>query len=427
VRRVAVTGVGAISALGLGVPAFWSGVVAGRSGVRRISNFDATGFLAQVAAEVPVYDPTAHFGETEREMLDRFAQFALLATAEAWAQSGLTLAEGERDRAGVAIGSAMGGAVTQDERYKKLYAEGGTRAHPFSIPRIMNNAATSHISMRYGLRGPAMAMATACAASAHAIGEAAEMIRAGRADVMIAGGADAPIAPGVVRCWEAMRVMAPAPAGDPARACRPFSRDRLGMVLGEGAGILVLESWERATARGSRILAELAGYGATADAEHITQPGTRSPARAIAIALDQGRLAPTDIDYVNAHGTATRLNDTTETAILKLAFQEHVSRLAISSTKAVHGHAMGASAALEAIATVLALGEGVIPPTANYVEPDPECDLDYVPNVARRQPLGAAISNSFAFGGLNAVLAFRRADAAATPAAPRRAADTDQR
>jgi nodulation protein E len=427
VRRVAVTGVGAISALGRGVPAFWSGVVAGRSGVRRISNFDATGFLAQVAAEVPDFDPTACFDDTEREMLDRFSQFALVATAEAWAQSGLTLAEGERDRAGVAIGSAMGGVVTQDERYKKLYAQGNTRAHPFSIPRIMNNAATSHISMRYGLRGPAMAMATACAASAHAIGEAAEMIRAGRADVMIAGGADAPIAPGIVRCWEAMRVLAPAPADDPSRACRPFSRDRLGMVLGEGAGILVLESWERATARGGRILAELAGYGATADAEHITQPGTRSPARAIAIALEQGRLAPTDIDYVNAHGTATRLNDTTETAILKLAFDDHARTLAISSTKAVHGHAMGASAALEAIATILALGEGVVPPTANYTESDPECDLDYVPNVARSKPIDAAISNSFAFGGLNAVLAFRRVDSAAAPASPRRAADTDRR
>jgi nodulation protein E len=409
VRRVAVTGLGAISALGIGAPAFWSGVVAGRSGVRRISNFDATGFQAQVAAEVPVFDPNAYYDDTEREMLDRFSQFALLAAAEAWKQSGLTLAEGERDRAGVSIGSAMGGAVTQDERYKKLYGEGGTRPHPFSIPRIMNNAATSHISMRYGLRGPAMAMATACAASAHAIGEASEMIRAGRADVMIAGGADAPIVPGVVRCWEAMRVIAPAPADDPSRACRPFSRDRLGMVLGEGAGVLVLESWERATARGARILAELAGYGATADAAHITQPGTRSPARAIAIALEQARLAPTDIDYVNAHGTATRLNDATETAILKIAFEDHASKLAISSTKAVHGHAMGASAALEAIATILAMSEGVIPPTANYTEPDPECDLDYVPNVARPKPIGAAISNSFAFGGLNAVLAFRRA------------------
>jgi len=410
VRRVAVTGLGAISALGTGVPAFWAGVSSGTSGVRRISNFDATGFLAQVAAEVPDFNPDAYFDETAREMLDRFAQFALVAAAEACAHANLTLTDGERDRAGVIIGSAMGGAVTQDDRYRKMYTDGLTRAHPFSIPRIMNNAPAAHISMRHGLRGPAQSIATACAASSHAIGEASEMIRSGRADVMLAGGADAPLAPGVVRCWEAMRVLAPAPADGAAHACRPFSRDRLGMVLGEGAGILVLESWERATARGATILAELAGYAATADAEHITQPGTKSPARAIALALEQARLAPTDVQYVNAHGTATRLNDTTETAIIKLAFGSHASTLAISSTKAVHGHAMGASAAFEAIATILALQNGIIPPTANYTTPDPECDLDYVPNTPRTQSISAAISNSFAFGGLNAVLAFRRAD-----------------
>jgi len=426
VRRVAVTGMGAVSALGLGVPSFWAGVSAGRSGVRRITNFDATGFLAQVAAEVPSFDPASHFNDTECEMLDRFSQFALVATAEACAQSGLMLADGERDRAGVAIGSAMGGAVTQDDGYKKLYGEGKTRAHPFSIPRIMNNAPAAHISMRYGLRGPALAIATACAAAAHALGESAEMIRTGRADVMIAGGADAPITPGITRCWEAMRVLAPAPSGDPSRACRPFSRDRLGMVLGEGAGILVLESWERATARGAPILAELAGYGTTSDAEHMTQPGTRSPARAIAMALEQARLAPCDIDYVSAHGTATRLNDSTETTILKLAFGPHATKLAISSTKAVHGHAMGASAALEAIATILALRHGVIPPTANYTEPDPACDLDYVPNVPRELAARAAISNSFAFGGLNAVLVLRRAELSAAPGAPRQATGSDR-
>jgi nodulation protein E len=271
----------------------------------------------------------------------------------------------------------------------------------------MANAAAAHVSMRHGLRGPALSFSTACAAAANAIGEAGEIIRAGRADVMLAGGADAPIAPGVMRCWEAMRVMAPAPAGDPSRACRPFSRDRLGMVLGEGAGVLVLESWDHATARGADILAELAGYGATADAGHITQPGVQSPARAIALALEQARLAPSDVDYVNAHGTATRLNDATETAVIKRAFGAEAARLAISSTKAAHGHAMGASAALECIAAVLAIRQGIVPPTLNYTEPDPECDLDYVPNVARPLHVRAAISNSFAFGGLNAVLALR--------------------
>lgn len=397
-----------MSALGVGVAPFWERVVAGASGVRRISNFDATGFLAQVAAEVPGYDPARHFSDAEQDILDRFAQFALIAAGEACAQAGLTLDDAERDRAGVTIGSGMGGVVTQDQRYQKLYGEGVWRVHPFTIPRIMNNAATSQISMRHGLRGPSLSIGTACAASAHAIGEAAEMIRAGRADVMIAGGAEAPIAPGVVRGWESMRVLAPAPAGDPSRACRPFSRDRLGMVLGEGAGIVVLEAWDRATARGTTILAEIAGYAATADAGHITQPGVHSPARAITLALAQAGMAPADIDYVNAHGTATRLNDATETTVIKQAFGADAARLAISSTKAVHGHAMGASAALECIATILAVRHGVAPPTANYTEPDPECDLDYVPNTARPMKIRAAISNSFAFGGLNAVLAIKK-------------------
>ena len=408
-RRVAVTGLGAVSALGVGVQAFWDGLVAGRSGVRRIAQFDPSAYLVQAAAEVPEFEPGEHFDAAQSDMLDRFAQFALVAAGEACRAAGLELTDADRSRAGVAIGSGMGGVVTQDDRYHKLYAEGITRLHPFSIPRIMNNAAAAQVSMRWGLGGPTLALATACAAAAHAIGEAAEMIRADRADVMIAGGAEAPIAPGVLRCWEAMRVLAPASGGDPSRVCRPFSRDRLGMVLGEGAGIVVLESWDRAAARGTPILAELAGYAATSDAAHLTQPGVEAPARALTIALDQARLAPSDIDYVNAHGTATRLNDSTETAIIKRAFGPAARRLAISSTKAAHGHAMGASAALELIATVLAIRKGVVPPTLNYTQPDPECDLDYVPNNAREMPVRAAVSNSFAFGGLNAVLVVRAA------------------
>ena len=406
-RRVAVTGLGAVSALGVGVQAFWDGLVAGRSGVRRIARFDPSAYLVQAAAEVPDFEPSEHFDAGQSDLLDRFSQFALVAAGEACRAAGLELSDGERSRAGVAIGSGMGGVVTQDDRYHKLYAEGITRLHPFSIPRIMNNAAAAQVSMRWGLGGPTLSLATACAAAAHAIGEAAEMIRADRADVMIAGGAEAPIAPGVLRCWEAMRVLAPASDGDPSRACRPFSRDRLGMVLGEGAGIVVLESWDRAAARGAPILAELAGYAATSDAAHITQPGVEAPARALTIALDQARLAPSDVDYVNAHGTATRLNDSTETAIIKRAFGPAARRLAISSTKAAHGHAMGASAGLEFIATVLAIRKGVVPPTLNYTQPDPECDLDYVPNSAREMPVRAAVSNSFAFGGLNAVLVVR--------------------
>lgn len=398
-----------MSALGIGVPAFWDGLVAGRSGVRRITRFDPTGYLIEAAAEVPAFDPTPCFNEAVREFLDPFAQYALVAAAEAWRHAGVELTDAEHDRSGVVIGSAFGGVVTQDDQYHRLYARGLTRIHPFSIPRIMNNAAAAHVSMHYGLRGPTLSIATACAAGAHAVGEAAEMIRAGRADVMLAGGADAPIAPGVLRCWEGMRVLAPAPEDAPSRACRPFSLDRSGMVLGEGAGVVVLESWERATARGADILGELAGYGATADAAHVTQPGIHAPARAIALALEQARLSTSAIDYVNAHGTGTRLNDATETTVIKRALGADAHRVAISSTKAAHGHAMGASAALELIAVLMSIRHGIVPPTINYSGRDPECDLDYVPNEARALRVRAALSNSFAFGGLNAVLAVRAA------------------
>ena len=407
-RRVAVTGLGVVSALGVGVDAFWRRLVAGTSGVRRITRFDPSGFLAQAAAEVPDFDPGTWFDESTIDALDRFSQYAIVAADEAWRQSGAALDERDRDRAGAIVASGMGGVGAQDEAYYRMYAKGNTRLHPFTIARIMNNAAAGHVSMRFGLRGPTLSTATACAAAAHAIGEAAEMVRSGRADLMLAGGADAPLVPGVVRAWEALRVLAPS-ADDPARTCRPFSRDRQGMVLGEGAGVVVLEAWDRAEARGATILAELVGYGATADAAHLTHPGLEAPARAISIALDEARLPPDAIDYVNAHGTATRLNDSAETAILVRAFGAHAPRLAISATKAMHGHAMGASAALEFIATVLALTHGVVPPTINYTQPDPDCHLDYVPNDARDLRIRAAISNSFAFGGLNAVLAVRRA------------------
>jgi nodulation protein E len=319
----------------------------------------------------------------------------------------LTLEEHEHDRAGVSIGTGVGGASTQDVLYRRYYAEKIARAHPFSIPRTMNSAAASQVGMNYGLRGPGICVSTACASAGHSIGEAFEMIRAGRADVMLAGGSDAPITAPVFKVWEAMRVLANPP--DATTACRPFSRDRQGIVIGEGSGVLVLEDWERARKRGVRIHAELAGYGATADAGHITQPGIDAPAHAIRLALTEAGLRPDQIDYVNAHGTGTRLNDATETTILKRAFGDHAARLAISSTKSMHGHAMGASGAIELIATILGIERSVAPPTINYSEPDPECDLDYVPNEPREMRIDAAISNSFAFGGLNAVLAVRRA------------------
>jgi nodulation protein E len=407
-RRVVITGLGGVTALGIGVPALWEGLAAGRSGVRRVTVCDTSLLTNPIAAEVPSFDPASVLTPDQLLLFDRYAAFALAAAAEAWNEAGLSLADEERERAGVLIGTGMGGVTRQDEGFRDLYERKVARSHPFTIPRIMYNAAASHVSMRYGLGGPTLCVSTACASGTHAIGEAAEMIRSGRADVMLAGGSDAPIAPGVVRAWEAMRVLAPC-GDDPATACRPFSADRQGLVLGEGAGIVVLEERERALRRGAVIHAELAGYGATADAGHITAPGVEAPARAIRQALAQGGIAPEQVAYVNAHGTATRLNDTTETTILKRVFGDHARRLAVSSTKSMHGHMMGASGAVELLAAVMAIARGIVPPTANYRQPDPECDLDYVPNHARELTVDVAVSNSFAFGGLNAVLVLRRA------------------
>jgi nodulation protein E len=406
-KRIAITGMGAVSALGIGVDALWNGLVAGRSGVRRITLCDPQSLSSPIAAEVPDFDPRRCVASDKIDVMDRFSQFAVTAAAEALCASGLSANDLGEAHAGVAVGSALGGATSEDEQYLRLYGEQQLRPHPFTIPRLMNSAAAAHLTMCYGADGPALSFGTACAAGTHAIGEASEIIRAGRAEIMLAGGADAPIAYGVLKAWEAMRVMAPEPAEGPARACRPFSRDRQGLVIGEGAGIVILEEWEHARRRGAHILAELAGYGATADAKHLTQPGLNAPARAMLQALAQASLSPDDVDYINAHGTATRLNDVTETAVIKKVFGASASRVAISSTKSMHGHAMGASGALELIAVVQAMRHGVAPPTANYNEPDPECDLDYVPNEARALRIRAALSNSFAFGGLNAVLAVK--------------------
>jgi len=407
-RRVVITGLGGVSALGIGVPALWEGLAAGRSGVRRVTVCDTDLLTNPIAAEVPSFDPAAYLTPDQLLLCDRYAAFAMAAASEAWNEAGLDLSDEERERAGVLIGTGMGGVTRQDEAYRLLYEKKATRFHPFTIPRVMYNAAASHISMKFRLEGPTLCISTACASASHAIGEAAELIRGGRADVMVAGGADAPIAPGVVKAWESMRVLAPC-GDDPAAACRPFSADRQGLVLGEGAGVVILEERERAVRRGAVIHGELAGYGATADAAHITTPGVDAPARAIRQALAQAGVEPAQVDYVNAHGTATRLNDTTETQIIKRVFGDHARKLAISSTKSMHGHMMGASGAIELLATLMAIERGIVPPTANYRQPDPECDLDYVPNQAREMKVDVAISNSFAFGGLNAVLAIRRA------------------
>jgi len=407
VRRVVITGLGVLASTGKDPERFIANLIAGRSAIRRIEQFDPSALSVQIAAEIPDYRASDYFPQKRLDLVDRFTEFGLIAARQAMESSGLDVNEDEQPRFGVVMGSGMGGAQTYEVGYSSLYAKGATRVHPFTIPKSMHNAATSQICMEFGAQGPSLATSTACSSAGHAIGTAFHHIRFDLADVMLAGGSESPITFGIMRFWESVRVMASG-NGDPSRACRPFSADREGLVLGEGAAVLVLEELEHARHRGAKIHAELAGYGLSSDAGHITQPTLDGPVRAIRMALADAHLNPEQIDYINAHGTGTRLNDSTETQVIKKAFGDHARRVAISSTKSMHGHAMGATGALELAATVLAMQKGVIPPTANYTSPDPECDLDYVPNQAREAPIRAAISNSFAFGGLNAVLLVRR-------------------
>ncbi len=406
-RRVVITGLGVFSSTGKDRDSFFENLLQARSGVRPITQFDASSLLVRIAAEVDGYNPDDYFPPKRQDLLDKFAQFALIAAGEAMKDSGIEISDEERCRFGVVMGSGMGGAGSYDAGYHNLYAKQATRLHPYTIPRIMHNAATSHICMEFGAQGPALTTATACSSSGHAIAEAFHLIKFGIADTMLAGGADAPITYGVMRCWEAVRVLASG-NGNPATACRPFSADRKGMVIGEGSGVLLLEELEHALKRGAHIYGELAGCGMSSDASHITQPSVDGPVRAIRMALDEAGVEPGEIDYINAHGTGTRLNDSIETQVIKEVFRDHAWKLAISSTKSMHGHAMGGTGAIEFVATVLAVERGRVPPTANYTQPDPECDLDYVPNEGREKRIRAAISNSFAFGGLNAVLLVRR-------------------
>ena len=403
-RRVAVTGLGAVSALGHDVPSLWRALVAGECGIRPITNIPTDRLIARTAAEVLGFNSAAHFDGRRLPMLDRTSQFALVAAREAMAQAapdGMATLGVDAHDAGVIFGAGLG-VHTIDSSYQTLYGEGSNRLHPFTVPRIMPNAPASHISIDFGLRGPSFAIASACASSTHAIGVAFQMIRSGLLEFAVTGGSDASLTVGHVRAWDALRVLSP-------DACRPFSKDRAGLVLGEGAAVLVLEEREHARARGATIHCEIVGFGMSADAGDITAPNEGGAARAIEAALADGGVSPVDVHYVNAHGTGTRLNDRMETAALKRAFGEHAKRLAVSSTKSMLGHCLNAGGALEAVATVLALREGIAPPTAGYREIDPECDLDYVPNTARRMPIEAALSNSFAFGGFNAVLALRKA------------------
>jgi len=404
---VVITGIGVFASTGRNSESFFDTLAQGRSAIRRITQFDPSPLSVQIAAEVANYEPTDYFPAKRLDLLDRFTQFGLLASKEALDSSAIAIRDEERPRFGVVTGTGMGGASTFESGYYSLFAKQATRLHPFTIPKIMHNAATSQICMEFGAQGPSLTTATACSSAGHAIGAAFHLIKFGLADLMLAGGCEAPITPGMIRSWESVRVLAIG-NGDASRACRPFSADRDGMVIGEGAGMIFLEELEHAKQRGAKIYAELAGFGMSSDAGHITQPSIDGPARAVRMALDEAQVNPEEVDYVNAHGTGTRLNDVTETQVLKEVFKDHARHLAISSTKSMHGHVMGATGAVEMLATIQAIDRGVIPPTANYTQPDPECDLDYVPNQAREQPVRVAISNSFAFGGLNAVLLVRR-------------------
>ena len=406
-RRVVITGIGVFASTGKNADTFHQTLVQGRSAVRRIQQFDPSELSVQIGAEIPDYNPLDYFPAKRLDLLDRFSQYALIAAQEAMNSSGLQLREEERPRFGVVTGTGMGGTQTFEYGYFKLFAEHATRLHPFTIPKIMHNAATSQICMDFGAQGPALTTATACSSSGHAIGEAFHLIKYGMADLMLTGGTEAPFTFGMIRSWESVRVLAVG-NGDPSKACRPFSLDREGLVIGEGAAMLLLEELEHARQRGAKIYGEMAGFGLSSDASHITQPSIEGPARAVRMALAEAGVSAEEVDYINAHGTGTRLNDVTETQVIKEVFGDHARKLAISSTKSMHGHVMGSTGAVELAATIQAIEHGVIPPTANYTQPDPECDLDYVPNQAREKPVRVAISNSFAFGGLNAVLLVRR-------------------
>ncbi|MDE1900038.1 MAG: beta-ketoacyl-[acyl-carrier-protein] synthase family protein [Alphaproteobacteria bacterium] len=401
-RKIVITGMGVVSALGNDVEAFRRRLFDGAGGIGTMT-FDARGQNVSFAA-APVQDFAidAYMDAKKASMLDRFSQFAVAAAVQAFRDSGLTLTDEAAERMAVITGTGVGGQNTLEESYYKLLDPAGSgRVHPFTIPRLMANAGSSQISMALGIRGPGFTVASACASAVHAMGVTLSMLRSGLIDSAVTGGAEACLTYGTLKGWEALRVMAP-------DVCRPFSAGRTGMVLGEGAAMFVLETEENARKRGAKIYAEFAGFGMSSDARDITTPDAAGAARAIVNCLRDARLSPEDVDYINAHGTGTRANDATETAAVKIALGDHARRVALSSSKSMLGHALGAAGALEMLATVLAVRENIAPPTINYLEPDPECDLDYVPNAARAMPVGVALNNSFAFGGLNAVVAVRK-------------------
>ncbi|MDH2918067.1 MAG: beta-ketoacyl-ACP synthase II [Sideroxydans sp.] len=408
-RRVVITGLGVISPVGNTPSEFFANLMAGQSGIQRLDESFISQLNTRIAAPVKNFNPSEHFSKMQLTSMDRFSQFALVAAAQAVADAKLELTEAEQLRAGVYMGSCVGGAATLEDGYTEVMQREVPRVKPLSVLLSMNNAAASHISIKYGLQGPNVTYATACSSSAIAIGEAYRQIKDGYADVMLAGGAEAMLTLGIIKAWEALRTLASEDEQDASASCKPFSKDRSGLVMGEGAAVLVLEDAERAVKRGARIYAELVGYHSSSDASHLTKPDANGQTRTILTALNDAGLQPSDIGYINAHGTATLAGDVQETQAIKQVFGAAAKNIPVSSTKSMHGHLMGATGAVEFIAAVLALENNAVPPTLNLHHPDPECDLDYVANQGRTGlNLNAVMSNSFAFGGSNAVLIAQR-------------------
>jgi nodulation protein E len=402
VHRVVVTGMGVVSPVGQTAESYWSSLTQGTCGIATATLADPEKLNQKVVAEVKNFDPLKHFEERMIPTLDRVSQFAVVAAREAIANAKISFNDPElSNRTATIIGTGAGGQITQEESYKRLFRENATRVYPLTIPKAMVNAPISQVSMYCGLRGPAFAVSSACASATHAIGLAFQMVRSGTATCALTGGTEATITHGTIRGWEALRVMSP-------DLCRPFSKDRRGMIIGEGAAVIVLETLEHAQKRGAKILGEIVGFGMSADAKDITNPDEGGMIRAIKSALSDARLNPQDVQYINAHGTGTMANDVAETNAIKGAFGAHAQKLAISSTKSMVGHALGAAGGLEMVACLMAVKDAIVPPTINYLGPDPACDLDYVPNEARKLKIDAALSNSFAFGGLNAVMVVKR-------------------
>ncbi len=400
-KRVVITGAGTINALGHNVPDTLEAMREGRCGIGDLEFRDVDRLAIRIGGQVRGYEPETRLNRQQLSLYDRFTQFTLIAAREAIGQSGLEFSGELAARSGVVLGNSGGGMTTLDENYRSVYEDGKNRVHPFVVPKLMNNAAASHLSMEFNLKGPSFTVSTACASSNHAMAQAFQMVHGGMTPVMITGGSESMLCFGGVKAWDGLRVMS-------KDGCRPFSANRNGMVQGEGAGIFVFEEYEHARARGAEILAEVAGYAMSSDASDIVMPSKQGAARAIKGALADARLNTSDVGYINAHGTGTAANDKTESAAVADVFGAHADRLMISSTKSMHGHLIGGTGAVELLACILAVRDGIIAPTIGYDEPDPECALDVVPNEAREADVSVALSNAFAFGGLNAVLALKR-------------------